>query len=69
MIAVKMEKECGCFKRSDFESVKIFDTKDDALIYAQEMCTQMNETFCKKHRFSVYETAEDEMTIQLAMNG
>lgn len=68
MITVKMEKECGCFKRSDFESVKSFGSKDDALMYAQELCTKMNETFCEKHRFSVHETAENEMTIKVAMN-
>jgi len=69
MITVKMEKECGCFKRSDYEAVKRFDSKDDALLYAQELCTDMNETFCQKHSFRVVETAENEMTINLAMNG
>ena len=68
MITVRMEKECGCFKRSDYPSTKAFDTKDDALLYAQELCAEMNETFCQKHRFSVHETAEEEMTIKEAMN-
>jgi len=67
MITVKMEKECGCFKRSDYASVKTFDDKDEALLYAQEICADMNETFCQKHRFSVAETGEEEMTIRLAM--
>jgi len=69
MTTVKMEKECGCFKRSDYESVKTFESKDEALLYAQELCSDMNETFCKKHCFSVIETADREMTIRLAMNG
>ena len=67
MITVQMEKECGCFKRADFQSVKTFENKDDALIYAQEVCADMNETFCKKHRFSVSETGDKEMTICVAM--
>ncbi len=69
MITVKMEKECGCFKRSEYEAVKTFDNKDDALIYAGELCADMNETFCQKHCFRVIETAENELTINLAMNG
>lgn len=68
MITVKMEKECGCFKRAGHESVKAFENKDDALLYAQEMCEEMNETFCKKHCFSVSETGEKEMTICVAMS-
>jgi hypothetical protein len=68
MITVKMEKECGCFKRSDNESMKTFENRDDALIYAQKLCADMNETFCKKHGFSVIESAENEMTIQVAMS-
>ena len=67
MITVKMEKECGCFKRSDYASVKTFDDKDEALLYAQEICADMNETFCQKHGFSHAETGEEEMTIRLAM--
>ena len=69
MTTVKMEKECGCFKRSGYESVKMFESKDDALIYAQELCEDMNETFCRKHVFRVSETGDNEMTINLAMRG
>jgi len=69
MYNVIMEKECGCFKRSDFQSMKSFESKDNALIYAQELCEDMNETFCQKHRFNVIETSETEMMISLSMNG
>ena len=67
MIEVKMEKECGCFKRSDYESVKQFENRDEALLYAQEICADMNETFCQKHRFSVAENGDGGMTILVAM--
>jgi len=68
VISVKTEKECGCFKRSDYESVKTFENKDEALLYAQEVCSDMNDTFCQKHCFSVTETGEKEMMICVAMN-
>jgi hypothetical protein len=68
MITVKIEKECGCFKKSDFESVKSFDSKDEALLYAQVLCQDMNETFCQKHCFNVIETGEEAMMISVAMN-
>ncbi len=67
MYTVKMEKECGCFKRSDFPAVQTFENKDDALMEATEMANDMNETFCKKHLFSVIEDG-DSFIISVAMN-
>jgi len=65
MTTVKMEKECGCFRDSEHEAVKTFESKDDALLYAKGLCVDMNENFCNKHFFRVTETAENEMTIKL----
>ena len=59
MYHVRIEKECGCFKRSGMNQVKAFDNKDDALIEAQEWADEMNETFCKKHNFSILEDGND----------
>ena len=59
MYHVRIEKECGCFKRSGMNPVKAFDNKDDALIEAQEWADEMNETFCKKHNFSILEDGND----------
>lgn len=67
MYNVKIEKECGCFKRSGMEGVKTFDNKDDALIEAQEWASEMNETFCQKHNFSIVEEGND-LIIKLEMN-
>lgn len=67
MYNVKIEKECGCFKRSGMESVKTFENKDDALIEAQEWATEMNETFCQKHNFSIIEEGND-FIIKVEMN-
>lgn len=67
MFTVKMEKECGCFKRSGMESVKSFENRDDALLEAQEWAEEMNETFCKKHNFNVVEEGND-LIIKVEMN-
>ncbi|MFZ2889735.1 hypothetical protein [Sulfuricurvum sp.] len=67
MFNVKMEKECGCFKRSGMESVKTFENKDDAMVEAQEWATEMNETFCQKHNFLIVEEGND-LIIKVEMN-
>jgi len=67
MFNVKMEKECGCFKRSGMESLKTFDNKDDAMIEATQWAEEMNETFCQKHNFSIIEEGND-LIIKVEMN-
>ena len=68
MITVEMEKQCGCFKRSDFQAVQTFNNKDEALLAASQMCSDMNETFCQKHNFKVTENG-DTLVIKVEMNG
>ena len=67
MFTVKIEKECGCFKRSGMESSKIFGNKDDAMIEAKAWAEEMNETFCQKHNFTVAEEGND-LIIKVEMN-
>ncbi|HLD23356.1 MAG TPA: hypothetical protein VJA83_05390 [Sulfuricurvum sp.] len=67
MFNVKMEKECGCFKRSGMESVKTFENKDDAMIEAAQWAEEMNQTFCQKHNFSIIEEGND-LIIKVEMN-
>lgn len=67
MITLKMEKQCGCFKKSDFQDEQTFETKEEALKEALAMCEDMNETFCQKHNFTVVENG-DEMIIKVDMN-
>jgi hypothetical protein len=67
MFNVRIEKECGCFKRSGMPTVKAFDNKDDALSEAQEWSEEMNDTFCRKHRFNVVEEG-NEFIIKVEMN-
>ncbi|MDD2697862.1 MAG: hypothetical protein PHF17_03570 [Arcobacteraceae bacterium] len=67
MITVKMEKQCGCFKKSDFQDEQTFETKEEALKEALAMCEDMNDTFCQKHNFTVFEDG-DTMMIKVDMN-
>jgi hypothetical protein len=67
MFNVRIERECGCFKRSGMPRVKAFDNKDDALVEANDWADEMNETFCRKHRFVVVEEGND-LLITMAMN-
>ena len=59
MSIINIDKECGCFKRSDFENNQSFASKDDALIEAQKMVKHMNEKFCGKHAFTLSENGDD----------
>ena len=68
MITVEMEKQCGCFKKSDYSAVQTFANKDEALLAASEMCIDMNENFCQKHNFQVTENG-DKLIIKMQMNG
>ena len=64
MFTVNVEKECGCFKKSDFTNDMKFESKDDALIQALNMTKEMNDEFCQKHEFEV---AENGNTISIAV--
>jgi len=59
MFVVKVSKECGCFKKSDLENDISFTSKDDALIKAHNMAHTMNQDFCGKHDFEVFENGDE----------
>ncbi|MEA1954349.1 MAG: hypothetical protein U9O24_08165 [Campylobacterota bacterium] len=65
MFTVNIDKECGCFKKSDFENNKSYENKDDALIDAMNMVNHMNKEFCQKHDFTF---SEDGQNFKIAMN-
>jgi len=67
MVTLKIEKQCGCFKKSDLKAEQTFETKDEALKEAKDMCEYMNEKFCQKHNFSLEENG-DEIVIKVEMN-
>lgn len=55
MFKIIVEKECGCFKRSDLQNNIEMPSKDEALLKTLEMRDHMNDEFCKKHTFKVQE--------------
>lgn len=59
MHTISVEKECGCFKRSDLENNIQIDSKDEALTKAMSMTTLMNDEFCGKHDFQVVEDSNN----------
>jgi hypothetical protein len=63
MFSVKVEKECGCFRRSEYEAQKSFEKRDDAILYSNALAELMNEEFCKKHRFIPKEVDRGEFVI------
>ena len=68
MPIVKIQRACSCFEKSKYDQVNEFETIDEALDFANDMCVEMNETFCTKHHFkAIYE--DGNMIIKADMNG
>lgn len=59
MFTITVEKECGCFKRSDLQNNLRIASKDDALLKSIEMREHMNDKFCKKHSFKLQEVGDN----------
>lgn len=51
MYTIEIEKECACFKKSDFENNMTFETREDMINKARIMECLMNQQFCMKHYF------------------
>ncbi len=65
MFKIIIEKECGCFKRSDMINGETIENKDDALLKSIDMVNTMNNEFCGKHEFKLQEIGAD---FVIAMN-
>ena len=68
MYTVQMEHQCGCFKRSEFESDKSFEKQQDAYNYANIAAELMSEEFCGKHLFFAQKTDDNAFMIRVAEN-
>jgi len=66
MYTILVDKECGCFKKSEYENNIQFHSKDDALLEASQMQTYMNSKFCNKHDFVLKEDG-DNFLIEVSM--
>jgi hypothetical protein len=63
MYTVEVQKECGCFKRSEFQKTKSFEKRQDAILYTESLVDLMNEDFCQKHHFMPMTVSEDKVLI------
>ena len=46
MYRIEMEKECSCFKKSNFGNDLTFENKEDAIMRAKVLECRMNQEFC-----------------------
>jgi len=58
MFKIVVDRECGCFRRSDLENNITLESKDEALEKSLEMVEIMNENFCDKHSFKLQEVGD-----------
>lgn len=65
MYKIIVDRECGCFKRSDMQNNIKVASKDEALEKALEMVNTMNNDFCAKHSF-ILEEAGDTFLIKMS---
>lgn len=68
MYTVQMEKECGCFKKSEYKNNLTFETQKEAYQYATTVAEFMNEEFCNTHIFSAHKGEGDYFLISVALN-
>ena len=68
MYSVTVEKECGCFRRSEYKKEKSFDNKENAFIYSKALEELMNEEFCNKHLFFTKALNDKQFVIRVADN-
>jgi len=68
MYTVQIEKECACFKKSEYENNMTFETQKDAYNYANIVAEFMNEEFCGQHIFSAHRGDGDYFFIKVIIN-
>ncbi len=68
MYTVTMEKECACFKKSEYSNNVTFETQQEAYQYGKIVEELMNEEFCGKHTFYSEPGEGDSFVIRVAMN-
>ncbi len=68
MYTVQMEKECECFKKSEYSNNNTFNTQQEAYQYANILVELMNEEFCAQHTFESQRAENDNFVIRVAIN-
>lgn len=68
MYTVQMEKECKCFKKSEYSNIMTFETQKDAYNYANLIAEFMNEEFCSTHIFTAHRVEDSHFLITVSTN-
>jgi len=68
MYTVQIEKECGCFKKSEYQNNVTFQTQQDAYKYANIVAEFMNEEFCGTHTFTAHRAEGNNFLIMVGIN-
>jgi hypothetical protein len=68
MYTVQIERECGCFRKSEYKKEKSFDNQKDAYHYSKVLEELMNEEFCTKHLFIAQRVGDYDFVIRVADN-
>ena len=68
MYTVEMQKECACFKKSEYSKSNTFQTQQEAYNYAKILTELMNEEFCSKHIFCAQKGENNNFLITVAIN-
>lgn len=63
-----MEKECACFRKSEYTNNMKFETQKDAYNYANIVAEFMNEEFCSQHIFVAHRGEGDYFFIAVTIN-
>jgi hypothetical protein len=63
-----MEKECACFKKSEYSNNNTFKTQQEAYQYANIVAELMNEEFCSQHKFYAEPGVGDSFVIRVPIN-
>ncbi|SFV71199.1 hypothetical protein MNB_SV-13-5 [hydrothermal vent metagenome] len=68
MYTVQIQKECKCFKKSEYENTKTFEKQKDAYQYANILVELMNEEFCSTHTFASQRVGDKHFLISVDVN-
>ena len=68
MYTVHIDKECSCFKKSEYENNKTFKNQKDAYNYATLVAEFMTEEFCGQHIFTAHRGEERSFIVSVKIN-
>lgn len=67
MTSIELEKQCGCFRRSELDAKISFETFEEAKKEAQNLCNYINEEFCQNHYFEPKIENEEKILIKMSV--